>query len=235
MGSTGYWELTPQELSAFLLSLKIALCCTVLLTIPGIIVGWLLAKKQFFGKALLDACVHLPLVLPPVVPGYLLLLLLGNQGLIGKWLHETFDISIAFTWQGAVVASAVMSFPLMVRAVRLSFEMVEPQLEWIASTLGAHPLQVFFTISLPLALPGVVTGIILAFSRSLGEFGATITFVGNIPDETRTLPLAIYSVTQTPGGEGAALRLVVLSTALAFSALLASDVLAKRTQRLIGR
>ena len=198
-------------------------------------VAWVLARKSFFGKSLLDSLVHLPLVLPPVVPGFLLLLLLGNQGLIGKYLHNIFGISLAFTWMGAVVASAVMAFPLLVRSTRLSISHVDRDLEIAAQSLGAHPLKVFFTITLPLAMPGIITGLILAFSRSLGEFGATITFVGNIENETRTLPLAIYSYTQIPDGDLPALRLVILSMALALGALMISDKLERKANQNIGR
>lgn len=197
--------------------------------------AWILAKKTFIGKSLLDSIVHLPLVLPPVVPGFLLLLFLGNQGFIGKWLQATFGISIAFTWVGAVIASAVMAFPLMVRSARLAISQVDAGLEAAAQSLGAHPLRVFFTITLPLAMPGIVTGLILAFSRSLGEFGATITFVGNIEGETRTLPLAIYTYTQIPGGDIAAMRLVILSMIIALGALMISDQLERKATKRIGR
>lgn len=217
------------------LSARVAFWSTLATLIPGIFIAWLLAKKSFFGKSLLDSLVHLPLVLPPVVPGFLLLLLLGNQGFIGKWLYGTFGISVAFSWVGAAIASAVMAFPLMVRAIRLAFSQVDRALEETAQSLGAHPLLVFLTVSLPLALPGVMTGIVLAFSRSLGEFGATITFVGNIEGETRTLPLAIFTYTQVPGGDEPALRLVVLSIIIAFAALLASEQLEKRALRMTGR
>jgi molybdate transport system permease protein len=226
---------TPSELSILWLSLKVALFCVVLILVPAIMVAWVLARKSFFGKSLLDSLVHLPLVLPPVVPGFLLLLLLGNQGLIGKYLHNIFGISLAFTWMGAVVASAVMAFPLMVRSTRLSISHVDKGLEIAAQSLGAHPLKVFFTITLPLAMPGIITGLILAFSRSLGEFGATITFVGNIENETRTLPLAIYSYTQIPDGDLPALRLVILSMALALGALMISDKLERKANQNIGR
>jgi molybdate transport system permease protein len=225
---------TPAEISALLLSIKVALWCTVVSCVPGVWVGWLLARKSFHGKSLLDSLIHLPLVLPPVVPGFLLLILLGNQGIIGKWLHQTLGISIAFTWEGAVVASAVMAFPLMVRAVRLAIIQVDSGLEAAARTLGANPLRVFFTVTLPLAIPGILTGLILAFSRSLGEFGATITFVGNIEGETRTLPLAIYTYTQMPGGDVQALRLVILSVMLALAALFASELMERRAMRLLG-
>lgn len=226
---------TPSELSILCLSLKVALFCVLLILVPAIMVAWVLARKSFFGKSLLDSLVHLPLVLPPVVPGFLLLLLLGNQGLIGKYLHNIFGISLAFTWMGAVVASAVMAFPLMVRSTRLSISHVDRGLEIAAQSLGAHPLKVYFTITLPLAMPGIITGLILAFSRSLGEFGATITFVGNIENETRTLPLAIYSYTQIPDGDLPALRLVILSMALALGALMISDKLERKANQNIGR
>lgn len=226
---------TPSEISILVLSLKVALVCVMLILVPAVAVAWVLARKSFFGKSLLDSLVHLPLVLPPVVPGFLLLLILGNQGLIGKYLHNTFGISLAFTWMGAVVASAVMAFPLMVRSARLAISQVDRGLEIAAQSLGAPPLKVFFTITLPLAMPGIITGLILAFSRSLGEFGATITFVGNIENETRTLPLAIYSYTQIPDGDFPALRLVILSMALALGALMISDKLERKANQNIGR
>jgi len=230
-----FFRITPSEITILLLSLKVALFCIALILVPATAVAWLLARKSFWGKSLLDSMVHLPLVLPPVVPGFLLLLLFGNQGLIGKFLHENFGFSIAFTWMGAVLASAVMAFPLMVRSARLAITQVDKGLEIAAQSLGAHPLRVFFTITLPLAMPGMITGLILAFSRSMGEFGATITFVGNIENETRTLPLAIYSYTQTPDGDLAALRLAVLSMALALGALMVSDRLERKAQRQMGR
>ena len=226
---------TPSEISILVLSLKVALVCVMVILVPAVAVAWVLARKSFFGKSLLDSLVHLPLVLPPVVPGFLLLLLLGNQGLIGKYLHNTFGISLAFTWMGAVVASAVMAFPLMVRSARLAISQVDRGLEIAAQSLGAPPLKVFFTITLPLAMPGIITGLILAVSRSLGEFGATITFVGNIENETRTLPLAIYSYTQIPDGDFPALRLVILSMALALGALMISDKLERKANQNIGR
>jgi molybdate transport system permease protein len=229
------FQFTPQELAALSLSIKVALWCTAASVFPGILVAWLLARKSFPGKAFLDSLVHLPLVLPPIVPGYLLLVLLGTQGFIGKWLQQAFDITLAFTWKGAVLASAVMAFPLMVRAIRLSISQIDMKLETAARTLGATPMYVFFTITLPLALPGILTGLILAFSRSLGEFGATITFVGNIEGETRTLPLAIYTYTQVPGGDMPAVRLVILSIVIAFAALFASEYLERRANRLLDR
>lgn len=227
--------LSSAEISALLLSAKVAVCCTLVISIPGVAVAWLLAKKSFFGKSLLDGLVHLPLVLPPVIPGFLLLLLLGNQGLIGHWLQTTFGVSIAFTWVGAVIASAVMGFPLMIRSARLAISQVDGRLEAVAQSLGAHPWRVFFTVTLPLAMPGIVTGLILAFSRSLGEFGATITFVGNIEGETRTLPLAIYTYTQLPGGDMAAMRLVIISMTIALGALILSEIIERRATRHIGR
>ena len=227
--------LSLAEIQALLLSAKVAVLCTLVICVPGVAVAWLLAKKTFLGKSLLDGLVHLPLVLPPVIPGFLLLLLLGNQGLIGKWLQTTFRVSIAFTWVGAVLASAVMGFPLMVRSARLAISQVDTGLEAAAQSLGAHPLKVFFTVTLPLAMPGIVTGLILAFSRSLGEFGATITFVGNIEGETRTLPLAIYTYTQLPGGDAIAMRLVIISMTIALGALMLSEILERRATKRIGR
>ena len=224
---------SAEEVDALMLSIKVAIFCTMLVAVPGVLVAWLLARKTFYGKSLLDGLVHLPLVLPPVVPGFLLLMLLGNQGPIGNWLHESFGVTVAFTWVGAVIASAVMAFPLMVRATRLAISQVDQGLEAAALSLGASPIKTFFSITLPLALPGVVTGLILAFSRSLGEFGATIMFVGNIEGETRTLPLAIYTYTQMPGGDLPALRLVLLSIAIALAALMASEVLERRARRRI--
>ncbi len=225
---------TPAEIAALYLSIKVAFCCTLAIVIPGILVAWVLAKKAFYGKSLIDAMVHMPLVLPPVVPGFLLLILLGNQGLVGKYLHEQWGVSIAFTWVGAAVASAVMGFPLMVSATRLAISQVDRKLELAAQSLGAHPLRVIFTITLPLALPGILTGLILSFSRSLGEFGATITFVGNIEGETRTLPLAIYTYIQTPGNDLPTMRLVVLSMMIALGALMGSAVLERKAVKSLG-
>jgi molybdate transport system permease protein len=201
---------------------------------PGLAIAWLLARCRFPGRLALDGLVHLPLVLPPVVIGYGLLVLLGRRGPLGAWLHDAFGITIAFTWKGAVLASAVMAFPLMVRAIRLSLEGVDQRLEAAARTLGSGRLRVFLTITLPLMAPGILTGVILAFARSVGEFGATITFVSNIPGETQTLPLALYSLTQTPSGDAAALRLAILSVILAMAALLASEVAARRLARRLG-
>jgi molybdate transport system permease protein len=225
---------TSAEIAALLLSLKVAFWCTLVIAVPGIIIAWLLARKDFLGKTLLDSLVHLPLVLPPVVPGFILLILLGNQGFLGKWLHDVFGITVAFTWVGAVIASALMALPLMVRSTRLAISLVDLRLEDAAKTLGAKPFWVFFTITLPLAFPGILTGLILAFSRSLGEFGATITFVGNIEGETRTLPLAIYTYTQIPGGDVPAMRLVILSIVIALAALYCGDLLERNMQRRLG-
>jgi len=228
------WAPTPLEVEAALLSLRVA-GVAVLTSLPlGIFVAWLLARRTFPGKVLLDGLVHLPLVLPPVVVGYLLLVLFGRRGPVGAWLDQAFGITIAFTWKGAALAAAVMAFPLMVRAIRLSLEAVDRRLEAAARTLGASPAWVFLTVTVPLMAPGILTGTILAFARSLGEFGATITFVSNIPGETRTLPLALFTLTQTPGGDAGALRLVVIFAVLALAALIASELLARRIARRIG-
>lgn len=225
--------LTAEEVSAVTLSIKIAAWATLLTSPLAVAFGWLLARRNFMGKPLLDALIHLPLVLPPVVPGYLLLVLFGNQGMAGRWLNE-YGLSFAFNWKGAALASAVMAFPLMVRSVRLSVALIDPRLEGAASTLGSGPVAVFFTVTLPLALPGIFAGLILGFSRCLGEFGATITFVGNIAGETRTLPLAIYTASHIPDGEAEALRLITLSIIISLSALFASDLLTRRVERRLG-
>jgi molybdate transport system permease protein len=226
--------LTPLETEALLLSLRVAFWCGVLSLPLGIAVAWLLARREFPGKHLLNGLIHLPLVLPPVAVGYLLLLLFGRRGPLGIFLHDVFGLTVAFTWKGAAIASAVMAFPLMVRAIRLSLESVDRGLEAAARTLGAGPGRVFLTVTLPLTLPGILTGAILSFARSLGEFGATITFVSNIPGETRTLPLALYALTQTPDGDVGALRLVVIAFLLAMIALVASEVLARRVVARLG-
>ncbi len=227
--------LTPLEIEALRLSLLIAFWA-VLGGLPvAVALAWLLARRRFPGRALLDGVVHLPLVLPPVVVGYGLLVLLGRRGVIGHWLHDDLGITLAFTWEGAAIASAVMALPLMVRAIRLSVESVDRGLEAAASTLGASRTGVFFTVTLPLALPGVLIGIVLGFARSLGEFGATITFAGNIPGETRTLANAIYSITQIPDSDAAAGRLCLIAIVLSLAALLISEILARRLgQRLQG-
>lgn len=222
------FDLTPLEIEALGLSLRVALW-SVAVSLPfGLAMAWLLARYEFFGKTLLNGIVHLPLVLPPVVVGYLLLVLFGRQGPLGAWLLATFGVSLPFTWEGAALAAAVMAFPLMVRAMRLSIEAIDQNLETAARTLGASRRNVFVTITLPLIMPGILAGGVLAFARSLGEFGATITFVSNIPGETRTLPLALYSLIQTPGGEAGALRLALLSVLLSLAALAASEAIARR-------
>jgi molybdate transport system permease protein len=219
---------TPLEWEAFKLSLLVS-GWAVAGSLPiGICTAWVLSRYRFPGKGLLDGLIHLPLVLPPVVTGYVLLSLFGRKGVIGMFLYETFGITVAFTWKGAALASAVMAFPLLVRAVRLSIDAIDQGLEKAARTLGAGPLRVFLTVSLPLMVPGIITGFILAFARSLGEFGATITFVSNIQGETQTLPLALYSLTQIPDGEAGALRLCIVAVILAMAALLISEWMSKR-------
>jgi len=222
--------LTPGEWETILLSMKIGISAVALILPPGIAIAWLLARYEFRGKALLDGLVHLPLVLPPVVIGYLLLVALGRQGWLGRWLHELFGITLPFTWQGAAVASGVMAFPLLVRAVRLSFEAIDPKLEAAASTLGASRWRIFVTITLPLSIPGLLTGTLLAFARALSEFGATITFASNIPGETRTLPLALYTLIQSPGREAAAARLCILAIIIAMLSLLISEWLSRQAR-----
>jgi molybdate transport system permease protein len=227
------WTLTPEEQEAIWLSLKIS-SVGVAASLPiGILVAFFFARCEFPGKGLLDGILHLPMVLPPVVTGYALLLLLGRNGAIGAWLYDVFGITLAFRWTGAAVAAAVMSFPLMVRSMRLSLEAIDRRLARAARTLGAGPVRVFFTITLPLAMPGIVAGAVLAFGRSLGEFGATITFVSNIPGETRTLSLAIYTYLQVPGSDAPAIRLALLSVALSLIALVGSDFLARRATRAV--
>jgi molybdate transport system permease protein len=226
--------LTDLEREALALSLRVAVWAVATGLPAALAVAWLLARREFPGKTLLNGVVHLPLVLPPVVVGYLLLLGFGRQGPIGGWLHDVLGVTIAFTWQGAALAAAVMAFPLMVRAIRLSLEAVDTRLESAARTLGAGRLEVFLTVTLPLTAPGLLAGAILGFARSLGEFGATITFVSNIPGETRTLPLALYSLVQQPDGETGALRLAVISVVLALLALAASELLARRVKARIA-
>lgn len=223
--------LTPLEFEALMLSLRVA-GFTVLAGLPfAIAAAWLLARREFPGKALVNALIHVPLVVPPVAVGFVLLISLGRNGPIGSWLYETFGVTVAFTWQGAVIASAVMAFPLMVRAIRLSLEAVDPRLEVAARTLGSGRTRVFWTVTLPLAAPGLLAGAMLGFARSLGEFGATITFVSNIPGETRTLPLALYTLAQSPGGETGALRMAIISTVLAAVSLIAAEEIARRAAR----
>ncbi len=221
-------RLTPLEIEALTLSLRVALWAVIASLPIGLATAWLLARREFVGKTLLNGLVHLPLVVPPVAVGYILLVLLGRRGPVGAWLYDVFGVTLIFTWQGAAVASAVMAFPLMVRAIRLSLEAIDRRIETAARTLGATRLRVFLTITLPLATPGILTGVMLAFARSLGEFGATITFVSNIAGETRTLPIALYALIQSPGGEAGAARIMAISIVLAILALLASEYLARR-------
>ncbi|WP_406612149.1 molybdate ABC transporter permease subunit [Acinetobacter schindleri] len=224
--------LTPEELSALYLSAKVAGFATAISLPFAILLAWILARYEFRLKYVVEALLHLPMVLPPVVLGYLLLIVFGGNGWIGQWLQQ-WGIQLAFNWKGAVLAAMIVAFPLMVQPIRLSFQMINPQLEQVAKSLGVQPYKVFCSISLPLALPGILIGSILCFSRSLGEFGATITFVGNIPDETRTIPIAIYSLLQQPDGEQMALRLVLLSLGLAFAALLANYWIMQKYQQKI--
>jgi molybdate transport system permease protein len=226
--------LTPLEAEALGLSLKVALVAVAGSLPLGLAAAWLLARREFPGKSLVDGVIHLPLVVPPVVVGYALLVMLGRRGPVGGFLYDTFGVSIAFTWKGAAVAAAVMAFPLMVRAMRLSLEAVDRKLEGAAQTLGAGRTRVYLTITLPLMAPGILAGIVLSFARALGEFGATITFVSNIPGETRTLPIALYTLTQTPDGEAAAARLALIAVGLALAAVVASEWLARRLARRLG-
>jgi molybdate transport system permease protein len=229
------FDISPAEWTAIALSLRVAVVATLIATPFGVAAAWLLARRDFWGKSLLDALIHLPLVLPPVVTGYLLLLTFGRRGLVGEWLADHLGIVFAFRWTGAALACGIMSFPLLVRPIRLSIEAIDRKLEQAASTLGAAPWRVFLNITLPLALPGILAGMVMGFAKALGEFGATITFVSNIPGETQTISSAIYALIQTPDGDAAALRLVVISAILAIAALLASELFARRaTQRLHG-
>ncbi|MCA0316890.1 MAG: molybdate ABC transporter permease subunit [Proteobacteria bacterium] len=222
------FSLTPEEWTAVELSLRIASWATVCALPFGLAIAWLLARKEFWGKAILDGIVHLPLVLPPVVTGYMLLVVMGRRGPVGAFLAEHFGIVFSFRWTGAALACAVMGFPLLVRAIRLSIEASDVKLERAAATLGANPLAVFFTVTLPLALPGILAGMVLCFAKALGEFGATITFVSNIPGETQTISAAIYTYTQAPGGDEAAMRLTVIAIVIALVALVASEWFARR-------
>jgi molybdate transport system permease protein len=224
-------SLTPEELTAIKLSLRVATWATLASLPFGIGVAMLLARCRFFGRSLLNALVLLPLVLPPVVTGYVLLLLFGRQGPIGRWLADTLGIVFAFRWTGAALACAIMGFPLMVRAIQLSAEAVDRRLEQAAGMLGANPAFVFLTVTLPLIAPGIIVGAILSFARAMGEFGATITFVSNIPGETQTLPTLIYTFTQVPGGDAGALRLTLISLAISLSAILASEWIGQRVSR----
>lgn len=223
-----FFTYSAAELSAIKLSLLVAVVCSVVSLPPAIAVGWFLARKKFFGKSVLEGFLHLPLVLPPITTGYLLLLIFGNRGLIGSFFYDTFGIQIAFSFYAAVIAAIVVSFPLVTRSIRLSIELVDQKLEEAARTLGASNLRVFLTITLPLALPGVISGFILSFARSLGEFGATISFAGNIEGQTQTLPLAIFSEMQIPGQEASTMRLVVVSVILSLLAMILAEMLNRR-------
>lgn len=220
--------LSDTALTAITLTLRIAVVATLVATPIGIAVAWLLARKQFPGKVIIEALVHLPLVLPPVVTGYLLLLSFGRRGAIGAFLADTFGIVLSFRWTGAALACGIMAFPLLVRPIRLSFEAIDARLEQAATTLGANPWRAFATITLPLALPGIIAGMVLCFAKALGEFGATITFVSNIPGETQTISSAVYALIQTPAGDNEAAQLIVVSIVFAFGALLVSEWLARR-------
>ncbi|WP_407333728.1 molybdate ABC transporter permease subunit [Enterovibrio sp. 27052020O] len=226
--------LTPVEWEALFLSLKISSVAVVASLPLGIAMAWILARKQFAGKSLLDGFIHLPLVLPPVVIGYLLLVVMGRRGVVGQWLYETFGVSFSFSWKGAALASAVVAFPLLVRAIRLSIELVDQRLEEAARTLGASRWRVFYSVTLPLIAPGILSGFVLAFARSLGEFGATITFVSNIPGETQTIPLAMFAFLETPGAEQSVARLCVISIVIALVSLFGSEWLSRRMKRRMG-
>lgn len=225
------FELSQTEWMAVWLSLKVALGVALVVMVPAVFFGWLLARHEFRGKLLLESLIHAPLVMPPVVTGYVLLVLCGRNGPVGSWLNDTFGMQLVFTWQGAVLASAVVALPLAVRSVRLAVSMVDRELEEAAYTLGYSPLKTIFEITLPLAWPGILGGVLLAFSRSLGEFGATITFAGNMEGMTQTLPLAIYSALQVPGGETQAMRLVLFSIGLSLLSLLLSEVMIQTAKR----
>lgn len=225
--------LSDFEIQALMLSLKVASVAVIFLIPLATFLAWILVKKDFYGKGVLDSLIHLPMVLPPVVIGYLLLVSMGKQGVIGKFLAQ-FGISFSFSWKGAALASAVVALPLMVRAIRLSFSAVDPKLEYAARTLGASSWRVFYTITLPLTLPGIITGSLLAFARSLGEFGATMSFVSNIPGQTQTIPLAMYSFIQTPGSEMAAARLCILSIVIALCSLYISERLTRYSTQKLG-
>jgi molybdate transport system permease protein len=222
------FDLSPADWTAVELTIRISIVATLCALPFGLGFGWLLARRKFWGKSVLDGLVHLPLVMPPVVTGYLLLISFGRKGPIGALLYEYLGIVFSFRWTGAALACGVMGFPLMVRPIRLALETIDRKLEDAASTLGANRGLVFLTVTLPLALPGIIAGVVLCFARALGEFGATITFVSNIPGETQTISAAIFTLTQVPGGDAAAGRLVLISIALAFAALFASEWLSRR-------
>ena len=228
---TDLFSLSPSEWEAVRLSLLVGLAAVIGSFPFGIFFGWLLARKEFPGKSALDSILHLPLVVPPVVTGYILLILFGRKGVLGGFLQNIFGFTFMFNWKGAALASAVVAFPLMVRSIRISMESVDRGLEAAARTLGAGKLRVFFTITIPLSFTGILSGAVIAFARSLGEFGATITFVSNIPGETRTLPLALYSQIQVPGGEFGAARLSVVALIIAFASMIFSEYLARRNRK----
>jgi molybdate transport system permease protein len=221
-------DLSPDEWIAIRLSLRIAIVATLVALPFGIALAWLLARKSFWGKTLLDGLVHLPLVLPPVVTGYLLLISFGRRGPIGIFLAEQLGIVLSFRWTGAALACGIMGFPLLVRPIRLAIEAIDQRLEEAAATLGASRVWVFLTVTLPLALPGLIAGVVLCFAKALGEFGATITFVANIPGETQTISAAIYTFTQVPNGDAAAGRLVLVAIAISLAALVAAEWLSQR-------
>jgi len=224
------WLPTAEEWATVLTSMKVAAGCVAVLAIPGVLLAYLLARKEFWGKAVVETLVHAPLVIPPVVTGYLLLVLLGNNGFVGRWLHRAFGIELAFTLNGAVIAAAVMALPLMVRSVRVAMELVDRRLEEAARTLGAGPIRTFLAVTVPLALPGIVSGLVLAFARSLGEFGATAVFVGSLEGHARTVPLAIYSHLQTASGEASVVRLAVFSILLSLAAVAVSEISARKAK-----
>jgi len=225
------WQISAEEWTAIELSLRVAGVATALSLPLGILTALVLARGRFPGKALLDGFVHMPLVLPPVVTGYALLILFGQRGPIGQFLEQAFGIVLSFRWTGAALACAVMGFPLMVRAIRISIEAIDPKLEQAAGTLGASPIWVFLTVTLPLALPGIIAGAVLCFAKALGEFGATITFVANIPGETQTIPSAIYNFTQMPDGDAGALRLSLIAVVISLAAVVISEWLVRRASR----
>jgi molybdate transport system permease protein len=222
------WDITPEEMVAIKLSLRVATVATLASLPFGVLVAYALSRGRFRGKTVLDGLVYLPLVVPPVVTGYVLLLLFGRRGPIGAFLEQTFGIVFSFRWTGAALAAAIMGFPLMVRAIRVAMDAIDRRSEEAASTLGASPMWVFLTVTVPLALPGIVAGAMLCFAKALGEFGATITFVSNIPGETQTIPAAIYTYTQTPGGDTGALRLAAVAVVLSFAAVILSEILTRR-------
>lgn len=228
----GMFRFNEAEIEAIILSVKVAVYCSIISLPLALIVGYLMARKNFIGKPMLEGIIHLPLVMPPVTTGYLLLLLLGTKSLFGGWLLNTFGIKLAFTFPAAVIASVFVSFPLIVRSVRTAMEMIDTGLEDASRILGAGRIKTFFQVTIPLAIPGIISGTILAFARSLGEFGATITFAGNIEGETQTLPLAIYAYMQVPGKEGATLRLVFVSIIISFTAMALSEWYIKRMKRI---